>query len=318
MTPLLLALVISQSSPQAPTEAPAVEPTAESAPAAPVAAPAPQPPVDAPPAEAPQSWADRLLSNTAPIGLGLHAEVGFVGVLSHHIQLSRGGSDIDYLKDGGQNTLFPFLRFSADVKFLKRHAVVLLYQPLELSTPQLARRDLVVDGETFKAGTPMDFGYGFSFWRLSYLYNFLWAHPGEEFALGASLQIRNARITFSSRDGTQFRSNEDIGPVPIVKLRARHTFPSKFWLGAEVDGFFAGTPGFNGSDSQFIGAILDASLRMGVELTPSIDGFLNVRTILGGAVGTEKRPTPPSDGYVNNWLYTMSLSVGFSLKSPGR
>ncbi len=266
----------------------------------------------------PLSWMERFVTNTAPVGLALHAEIGFVGVLAHTIQFSRDGTEINYLSDAAQNTLFPFLRFSADVNFLKRNTVVLLYQPLELATSQLLRRDLTVDGEVFKAGTGVDFLYGFSFWRLSYLYNFFWDHPGQELAVGVSLQIRNARITFASRDGTKFRSNENIGPVPVLKLRGRYTFDSKLWVGAEVDGFYAGTPGFNGSDNQFIGAILDGSVRVGVEVTPSIDAFLNFRTIWGGAIGVEKNPPPPSDGYVNNWLYTMSLSLGFSLKAPGR
>lgn len=271
-----------------------------------------------PPGEPRPSWADQLFSNTAPVGLALHAEAGFLGVLSHRIKFGNDGSDIDYVTEGGQNTLFPFFRFSADVSFLKRHTVVLLYQPLELQARQALQRDLVIDKEVFRAGTPVDFGYGFSFWRLSYLYNFLWAHPGKELSVGLSLQIRNARITFASADGTQFRGNEDVGPVPIIKVRSRYTFQNKLWLGAEIDGFYAGSPGLNGSDNQFIGAILDGSLRLGTELTPAVDVFLNLRTVLGGAVGTERRPTPPADGYVQNWLYTFSASVGFTLKAPGR
>lgn len=262
------------------------------------------------------SAADALLSPTAPIGVTLHAEAGFLGVLSHRIQFSQGGTEIDYLRDGAQNTLFPFFRFSTDVRFLKRHTAILLYQPLELTTSQALRRDLVIDGETFRAGTPVDFFYGFSFWRLSYLYDFFWAQPGKELAIGLSLQLRNARITFGSRDGSQFRSNENIGPVPVLKVRGRYTFENKLWLGLEADGIYAGVPGLNGSDSQFVGALLDASLRLGVELTRLIDAFLNLRTLLGGAVGTERRPTPPSDGYTSNWLYTMTVSVGFSLKTP--
>jgi len=263
-------------------------------------------------------WLSQLFTNTAPVGLALHAEVGLVGVASNRIQLGRDGTDLDYQRDAAQNTLFPFLRFSADVSFFKRHTVVLLFQPLELSTSQVLARDLIIDQETFRAGTPVDFLYGFSFWRLSYLYNFLWARPGMELSVGLSLQLRNARITFASRDGTQFRSNENIGPVPIVKVRSRYTFANRLWLGAEFDGFYAATPGFNGSNTDFIGAIFDGSLRVGVELTPAIDGFLNVRTILGGAVGTERNPTLPADGYVRNWLYTFSASVGFTLKAPGR
>ena len=291
---------------------------AGTAPPVAVEVPPPAPRAVEAPAPAEPSWAQRLFSPTGPLGVALHGEVGFLGVLSHTIQFGRGGTKIDYLSDGAQNTLFPFLRLSADVKLFRRNTIVLLYQPLDLATSQLASRDLVVDGETFAAGTPVDFFYGFSFWRLSYLYNFFWKQPGMELAVGLSLQIRNARITFASRDGTQFRSNEDIGPVPILKLRARYTFQNKVWLGAEVDGFYAGTPGFNGSDNQFIGSILDASLRAGVEVTPAIDAFLNVRTVMGGAVGTERRPRPPADGYVENWLYTFTASVGFSLKVPER
>lgn len=315
------------------------EPSTDDVPPAPVASdagsgvlapaePARPPSVETPgrlaAAPAPARWeahrpsaVDWLFTPTAPLGLALHAEVGFLGVLSHRIQLGRDGTEVDYLTDGGQNTLFPFFRFSADVRFLKRNTIVLLYQPLELVTRQLLPRDLVVDQETFRAGTPVDFQYGFSFWRISYLYDFFWADPRKELAIGVSLQVRNARITFASGDGTQFRGNEDIGPVPVLKLRSRYTFDNNLWLGAEVDGFYAGTPGFNGSANQFIGAILDGSLRMGMEVTPAIDAFLNARVVLGGAVGTEKRPTPPADGYVSNWLYTMSLSVGFSLKTPG-
>lgn len=304
------------ATPDAPTDAPATPPAPDAA-AAPVAPKAPL--AAAPTAAGPApSWVDQLFTATGPLGLALHAEVGFLGVLSHRIQFSRDGTDIDYLTDGGQNTLFPFLRLSADIRFLRRNTIVLLYQPLELSTTQVLQRDLSVDKETFRAGTPVEFGYGFSFWRLSYLYDFFWRRPDRELAVGVSLQIRNARITFASRDGTQFRSNEDIGPVPVLKVRARYVFENRLWLGTEIDGFYAGTPGFNGSDNQFIGAILDASLRAGMEVTPAIDAFVNVRTVLGGAVGTERRPTPPSDGYTQNWLYTFSLSLGVTLKAPGR
>ena len=272
-----------------------------------------------PPTEvAPVSWSDRLLRNTAPVGLALNAELGFLGVLSNTIQFGHGGTRIDYLKDGGENTLFPFLRLSADITLFKRSTVILLYQPLDLSTSQLLLRDVTVDGEVFRQGTPVDFFYGFSFWRLSYLYNFLWAHPGQELAVGLSLQIRNADITFASRDGSQLRTNQDIGPVPILKVRGRYTFDNALWLGTEIDGFYAAIPGLNGGSSEVRGAIIDASIRAGVGRTPMIDGFLNLRVIGGGASGTSKNPRPPADGYVDNWLYTMSLSVGFTLKAPGR
>lgn len=244
----------------------------------------------------------------------LSAELGFLAVASHIIQLSNDGSRFDYRKNGGQDVLFPFFRLSTDLKFNGRHAIVFLYQPLKLTGETVLSEEVVFDGVVFPAGTPLNSTYGFPFWRISYLYDFL-RRPGDEVALGASLQIRDATIVFTSADGTLRASRRDVGPVPTIKFRGRWGFDNGVWWGTEIDGMYAPVSVLNGSDQEVTGAILDASLRVGYDFTKRVSGFFNVRYLAGGAVGTQSDPTPPSDGYTKNWLHFLTFSLGIDFRA---
>lgn len=244
----------------------------------------------------------------------LHAELGFLAVLEHRLKLGTDGTYVDLRGDLGQDTLFAFGRLSGDVDigWARRHTVVLLYQPLQLRTQAVTERDLVVDGAVFRAGTPIDFRYGFPFWRISYLYDIL---PGDaEVGFGGSVQIRNANLEYASKDGVQLRAARDVGPVPVVKFRGRGFVRGRFWLGGEIDGFYAPIRYINGGRSDVEGAIVDASIRGGLALNYGVDTFLNLRYIGGGARGTSSDPDPFADGFTANWLHFLTLSVGVSLR----
>ena len=242
----------------------------------------------------------------------LHAELGALAVPKHEIRFSNAGTLIDYVDDGGQDNLFPFLRLSADLDLGDRHTVVFLYQPIDLRTKAMASRDLVVDEATFARGTPMRFRYGFGFWRGSWMYD-LQPEGRREFSLGAGLQIRNATIEFESLDGTTFRSNRDIGPVPLLKARVRQPLGQGWFIGGEVDGFYAPIKYINGSDTDVVGSILDASVRSGLQVRPGVDAFVNLRYITGGAEGTSD-DDGPGDGFTYNYVHLLALSLGFSVR----
>ena len=247
------------------------------------------------------------------------AEVGVLGVASHHLQLSHDGTDLDLVAQAGQDNLFPVARMSAEVTFGGRHTVVLLYQPLDLRTSALLASDVRIDGADFLAGTALDTHYGFDFWRASYLYDLAGgedADDADQLAIGGSLQIRDAAIEFTSGDGALRRVSHDIGPVPLLKLRARHRCEGGFWLGLEADGIYAPVKYFNGGRSDVVGALLDASLSAGLRVRPGLDVFVALRYLGGGATGTSKSHTGPGDGYVSNWLHFITLTVGVEL-GPG-
>ena len=81
--------------------------------------------------------------------------------------------------------------------------------------------------------------------------------PDRELAVGGSLQIRNATIDFTSADGTMRRTNRDIGPVPLIKFRIKHTFKTGWFIGGEIDGIYAPVKYLNGSNTDVVGALLD-------------------------------------------------------------
>jgi hypothetical protein len=257
-----------------------------------------------------ESWLNRPEQK---VRFAFSTELGFLSVVSHTIQFGQSGTEFDYVADGGQDVYFPFQRISAEVSFGPRHKVVLLYQPIDVRTETQLTAPLTVYTATFAAGTAMELRYGFDFYRLSYLYDF-WKDPRNELAAGLSLQMRDATIVFAAKDGSDTVSNEDVGPVPILKFRWKSYLSPTWWLGSEIDGFYASGRIITGSTNDFVGAILDASLRGGFTPREGLDVFLNLRYLGGGAVGTEEDFPGPGDGFVRNWLHTVSVSLGVTVR----
>jgi hypothetical protein len=244
------------------------------------------------------------------------AELGFLAVLKHQVQFSNSGTYINYVQEGGQDVLFPVSRLSLELEIKNRHTLILLYQPLRLESTSLLTRDLVIDELVFPAGTSVNFLYNFPFFRFSYMKELAPGNEKFDFALGASLQIRNATIEFESTDGNLFRSNRDIGPVPVLKFRTRYHPGNRTSTEIEADGFYAPISYLNGSDNEVVGAILDASLRQNLQVTDEVGVFLNLRYLGGGAVGTSDDEPGPGDGYVKNWLHFMTVTCGFKYEFP--
>ncbi len=240
------------------------------------------------------------------------AELGFLAVLSHKVQFGQNGTYFDYKKDGGQNVLFPVGRLSLELDIKERNTFVLLYQPLTIRTQTLLDNDIVVDDLVFPANSSVDLLYNFPFYRISYLRELLPKKPKFDLAVGGSVQLRNATITFESTDGERFRTNRDVGIVPALKVRSRYSLSELVYLELEADGIYAPISYLNGSDNEVKGAILDASIRSGLKVTDNVNAFLNLRYLGGGAVGTSEDEPEPGDGYVKNWLHFMTVTAGLT------
>ena len=99
------------------------------------------------------------------------AEFGAVAVLKHLYQSGTGNTLFNFVTQGGQDTLFPYERYSADIVLGGRHIVTLLYQPLTLNTRTMVDANpptigsLDVGDASFGTGTAVDISYGFDFWR---------------------------------------------------------------------------------------------------------------------------------------------------------
>ena len=240
------------------------------------------------------------------------ADMGFLWAVSNKVQFGQDGTYFDYVKDGGQDVLFPVTRFSVEMDYKKRNAFILLYQPLRLESEVYLNNDVKFNGTTFPAKSGMKCLYNFPFYRLSYLRELLPKNPKYDFAIGASLQIRNANITFKSLDGTRFTRNGGVGPVPALKFRGKMKLNSFLYAQLETDGMYAPISYLNGSDNEIVGAIVDANLSAGAKVNNRNNIFINLRYLGGGAVGTNPDDPGPGDGYVRNWLHFVIGSVGFA------
>lgn len=241
------------------------------------------------------------------------AEIGFTSVLSHQIQLGTNGTYFNYVKEGGQDVLFPTLRFSLEMDVNKRNTFIILYQPLRIETQAVLQHDQMFNGLLFPGNSGVKALYNFPFYRFSYLRELTKNNEKFKMAIGLTVQIRNATISFESTDGKLYTDNRDIGIVPALKFRTRLNFTPKFYTEIEADGIYAPVSYLNGSDNEIVGAILDASWRVGAEVNSFTNMFLNFRYLGGGAVGSGD-PDFPGDGYVKNWLHFFNVSAGFVLK----
>ena len=233
------------------------------------------------------------------------------------------------MTQGGQDTLYPFQRLSVDATVAENHIITLLYQPLTLNSRTVADRNnsnggkpVVIDGVSFASGTPLDITYGFDFWRMSYLYDFA-PEPETVLSAGVSLQVRNASIVFTSGvvtsgDGNKRTVQQNIGPVPILKTRISHWFNPRFALEFDADGFYASSAFFNGSGRPFKGWIWDVALTSKARMTAQSTAFLSLRTIGGGAEGTNAytyvSSTTSSKAFTWNNLGTLALTLGVTLE----
>lgn len=248
----------------------------------------------------------------ANIKFRANMEMGFLAVLNNKAQFSETGTYINYVKEGGQDVLFPVRRMSLELEINDKHIISFLYQPLRLESTTTLDRDLIIDDLVFPEGTAVDFLYDFPFYRISYMKELLTDNEQWDFAFGGGLQVRNATINFESTDGELFRSNRDLGPVPLLKFRTRYNVNKRTFTEIEADGLYAPVSYLNGSDNEVVGAILDFSIRQGLHVTEHIESYINLRYIGGGAVGTSEDEPGPGDGYVKNWLHFMTVTGGIT------
>jgi len=203
-----------------------------------------------------------------------------------------GASDV-----GQTDNLARVERASLDLH-LGRHTVVLLYAPFSVTTRFIVEDELRFRDQTFAAGEVVDHTYLFDGIRASWLYRLI--DSDWTLDLGASLQIRNADVAFSSAPGSptaRYASESDIGLVFAVKTRVGYRPATGPWALLDVDAFST-----FGIFDRFSGGIYDLGLTFGVPIADAIDLTFTAR-LLGGGATVERRD-------FENWANFFSASIG--------
>jgi len=128
---------------------------------------------------------------------------------------------------GDQGTLFSlseeleadpgiFYRIRVFYNFNDRHHLAALYAPLSINSTGQLDRDLIFEGETFPANTPLETTYKFNSYRLIYRYDFL-RKEKINLGVGFSAKIRDAKIAVKGNGLESEKTN--VGFVPIIHFR---------------------------------------------------------------------------------------------------
>lgn len=180
-----------------------------------------------------------------------------------------GYNDVRIPGDGG--TLFSlseeleidpsvFFRVRAFYDFNPRHHLGVLIAPLSLSSTGQLDRNLIFQGKTFSANTPLDATYRFNSYRLVYRYDFLLKEK-LELGVGVTAKIRDAEISVRG-DGMEAKKT-NVGFVPILHFRMLWNFYDK--LGLLVDGDALAAP--QGRAEDVLAALqYQVSDRIGLKL----------------------------------------------------
>jgi hypothetical protein len=243
-------------------------------------------------------------------------EQGTIKILSHTYQNGTGGTDFDFVNQGGQENLYPFERYAVGATIDNRHRVWFTYQPLQLVTNVEFEDPVTIGSETFGADTAMELTYSFPFYRLTYTYDLLANRKNAILGVGLAMQIRNASIIFKAVDGSGLYVSQNVGIVPALAIYSEYRFPFGLVLSADIAGSYADSKFFNGADFDFAGSILDASLRMGYEITEEFQLFGTVRFFGGTSEGTSSFDnsswTVSDVPYTKNNISSLTFSAGGS------
>ena len=179
------------------------------------------------------------------------------------------------------------IRLYATWRVAERHGIRLLLAPLTLTGRGPTDRALDFAGARYASDDSVDATYTFNSYRVSYRWL---ARETESFTgwVGLTAKVRDATIALS-QGGTSSRK-DDLGFVPLLHLAGQWKLGRAWSLGLDVDGL-AGGPG----------RAVDASLKLGYDLSDAWSVRVGYRTLEGGADVEEV--------YAFAWLHYAAASV---------
>jgi len=249
----------------------------------------------------------------------IETEQGAIAILSHTYQngnFKNENGTFDFVKQGGQDNIYPFSRYAIGATIADNHRVWLTYQPLNLVTNVYFKNAVTIGDDTFGPNEAMELTYSFPFYRATYTYDLLSKYDNAYLGVGIAMQIRNVSIRFIPLDGSDAFVAQNVGLVPALALYSEYRFPFGLKLSADIAGSYANSSFFNGATYSFSGSILDASLRMAYDLPKGFAVFGALRYFGGTSDGTRGNAadtwTESDERYSSNNIATMTASVGLS------
>jgi len=194
-------------------------------------------------------------------------------------------TDINDIRNGNNGTLFslkndfqasvsPFFRFRAGYLSNEKDHFSFLYAPLKIVASGTIEKDILFDGNYFKANIPIEVVYKFNSYRLTYNRRIV-SKDNFKFGLGLSATIRDAGVSLKNKE--LLSENFSIGFAPLINLLAKWEITQKMGVDIFGDGIIASK-----------GRAIDLSLSGRYSFTKNLQGNIGYRLLEGGADGTKR------------------------------
>lgn len=182
-----------------------------------------------------------MLAGTAPAEriprFHLDIESGAARLRYCDVQIPKStGTRISFAEEL-QNDYEFFVRGRLTYFLNKGNALSLLVAPLTLHSSGSVDREVILEGESFPPNIPLEAGFTFNSYRLSYEH-FWFVGDNTRLGLGVTAKVRDAAI--SIEDSTHISEKTNIGFVPLIKFSVVWKFMRPFAL--IIDGDALGAP----------------------------------------------------------------------------
>ncbi len=147
---------------------------------------------------------------------GIDFETGFARTVYNDVRIPGNTGTKLSLRDDLEDTGVFYYRLRGTWTLNEKHSLSMLIAPLTIRSEGTAGKDIIFGTETFTAGSDIDAVYTFNSYRFTWAYN-LRDTDTYEFSIGATLKIRDAKISLES--GAQDYTKDDFGFVPLVYFR---------------------------------------------------------------------------------------------------